>query len=211
MIRALFIDFDGVLRIWGHDHDLRAEHVSGLPPGTIRRVAFAPELLLPAITGSVSDAAWRTAIEQQLRLRFPHADAAQAVQLWSEPVGSIDQAMLDLVRTCRRRIKIILLTNATSRLAHDLERLGVADAFDQIVNSSDVGVGKPNAAIFQAALHTAQVAAAETLYVDDTSSHVTAATQVGIIGYVYAGVERLRAVLQQHGVLEPREERSAHG
>ena len=191
-------------------HDLRAEQTSGLPPGTIRRVAFAPKLLLPAITGRVTDDMWRAAIEKQLRLRFPHADAAQAVQLWSEPVGVIDERVLDLLRTCRHRVKVVLLTNATSRLPRDLQRLGVADAFDHIVNSSDVGAVKPNAQIFRAALRAVQVAAAEAFYIDDTPDHVTAATQIGITGHMYAGAERLRAALQQHGLLETYEEHSTH-
>ncbi|HMQ30505.1 MAG TPA: hypothetical protein PKD53_07235 [Chloroflexaceae bacterium] len=80
LARALLIDLDGVLRSWRGQDDPATERGFGLPPGSIRRVAFAPERLLPAITGAVSDATWRAQIAAALAEQFPAADTARALR-----------------------------------------------------------------------------------------------------------------------------------
>jgi putative hydrolase of the HAD superfamily len=95
MIKAILIDLDGVLRLWNPEQDRQAEQAAGLPAGAIRRVAFSSELLLPAITGRVSDETWRQQISTRLRLDYPQADAEQAVQRWSAPSGEVNLAVLE--------------------------------------------------------------------------------------------------------------------
>ena len=55
MIKALLIDLDGVIRLWPATQDADAEIAVGLPDGAIKRVAFAADLLLPAITEQQSE------------------------------------------------------------------------------------------------------------------------------------------------------------
>ena len=62
--------------------------------------------------------------------------------------------------------KVVLITNATSRLSDDLRRLGLDGAFDHVVNSSAVGAAKPDPAIFRTALAVAGVEVADALFVD---------------------------------------------
>jgi HAD superfamily hydrolase (TIGR01509 family) len=201
MIRALLIDLDGVIRTWRAQDDPAAEVGFGLPPGAIRRVAFAPERLLPAITGQVADPIWRAQIGAELARRFPGADAAAAVNWWSSPFGEVDAEVLGLLRACRRRAAVALVTNATSRLPDDLRRLGIAGAFDYVINSSAVGAAKPAPAIFAAALAAAGVAAAEALFVDDTPGHVEAARGLGLAAHHYTGAAGLREKLLALGLL----------
>ena len=201
MTKALLIDFDGVLRLWDGAHDREVEQSSGLPPGALLATAFAPELLLPAITGAVSDEAWRLEVGRRLQCQFPHADAVRAVAAWSEPAGALDPTVFALVRACRQRVPVALLTNATSRLPRDLERLGLSDAFDHVINSSAVGAAKPNPTIFHTALQTLGLPASQVLYIDDSPGHVEAASRLGVIGHVYRGHDALRQVLLQHGLL----------
>jgi putative hydrolase of the HAD superfamily len=203
MIRAVLIDLDGVIRTWRAQEDPAAEAGFGLPPGALRRVAFAPELLLPAITGRVADATWREQIRAELARRFPGADAAAAVDWWSSPYGEVNAEVLELLRACRRRAAVALVTNATSRLPDDLRRLGIAGAFDHLVNSSAVGAAKPEPAIFAAALAAAGVAAAEALFVDDTLGHVEAARRLGLAAHHYTGAAGLRDELLALGLLAP--------
>lgn len=201
MTRALLIDLDGVIRLWRSQEDPAAEAAFGLPPGTVRRVAFAPERLLPAITGRLADAAWRAQIGVEIARQFPGADAAGAVSWWSSPYGEVDGAVVDLVRACRQRAAVVLVTNATSRLPDDLRRLGLAGAFDHVINSSVVGAAKPEPAIFGAALAAAGVEAAEALFVDDTPGHVAAARGLGLAAHHYIGAARLGDELRARGLL----------
>ena len=201
MIKALLFDLDGVLRIWPPEHELRAEQATGLPPGSILSSAFSPHLLAPAIKGAVTDEYWRQQVTEHLRTHFPGVDVEQAVRLWSASSGQVDRAVLELVRACRRNVKVVLVTNATSRLALDLKQLGVAEEFDHIINSSAVCAIKPQVAIYRAALRAAKVAAKETFFVDDSPAYVAAARQLGIDGHVYRNFSRLQTALQQRGLL----------
>jgi putative hydrolase of the HAD superfamily len=201
MPHALLIDLDGVIRVWRTQEDPAAEAAFGLPPGTVRRVAFAPQRLQPVISGQISDELWRNQIRDQLAEEFPDADAAGAVAWWSSPSGEVDSAVVEMVAACRRRAAVVLVTNATSRLPDDLRRLGLDTAFDHVINSSSVGAAKPHPAIFQAALAAAGAAVADVLFVDDTPGHIEAARGLDIAGHHYAGPEGLRDVLRTWGLL----------
>lgn len=197
-LRALLIDLDGVIRHWDPENATHAEAEAGLPPGAIRRAAFSPELLTPAITGRVSDEQWRQAVQDRLRGEYPAADAALAVRLWSEPCGRVDGAALALITQCRAKARAILVTNATTRLSRDLARLGLGSAFDSVVNSSEVGSAKPDQTIFTEALRRAGVAAEAALFVDDSPANVAAASALGLHGHLHAGADDLRRTLHDH-------------
>jgi putative hydrolase of the HAD superfamily len=200
-ILALFVDLDGVIRIWDPSNDEHAEQRAQLPAGAIKRAAFAPDLLTQAITGRITDDEWRRRAERRLQSQFPDADVTSAVAAWSASPGKIDAAVLDLVRACRATVPVVLVTNATSRLVQDLECLGIAEEFDHIVNSSSIGCSKPQPQVFCHALGLVGAPPAQALFVDDTEGHVAAATQVGLQGHVHTGHEQLRAVLERYLLL----------
>jgi len=201
MVQALLTDLDGVIRRWDPAIEQRAEQATGLPAGALRQAAFAPDLLHGAITGQITDELWRTQVAERLQTLFPTVDAAQAVALWSASAGAVDGAVLELVRACRQKVPVILVTNATSRLPQDLQRLGLSEEFDHIINSSVVGYCKPHPAIFQTALATVGVAAPDAVFVDDGAGNVAAASQLGLIGHFYQDLDGLKAALRHHQLL----------
>ena len=199
--RALLIDLDGVIRVWNPADDRCAERIGGLPHGTLTRAAFSPDLLLPAITGGMSDARWRERIVERLRSEFPGADAGRAVRAWSEGAGGVDPEVIALVRSVRRAGRVVLVTNATSRLPEDLRRLGIDGDFDAVVNSASVGVVKPRREIYATALASAAVPAGHALFVDDAPGNVVAARELGMAGHLYLGAVDLAQQLQAFGLL----------
>lgn len=201
MIGALLIDLDGVVRLWDPQLDWAIEQECGLAPGALRQAAFAPDLLTAAITGQCRDEAWRRLVAERLSLTVPAAAAEKAVQLWSTPAGAINPAVLELVRQCRQRVKVVLVTNATSRLTADLQQLGLLDEFDLIVNSSEIGYAKPQPEIFHAALAQVGCNATEALFIDDSAGNVAAAQQLGLAGHHYQTVAALEAELRRHHLL----------
>jgi putative hydrolase of the HAD superfamily len=200
MRQALLIDLDGVIRHWPASHDQVIEQATGIAAQTIRAAAFMPELLEPAITGRCCDEEWRERIAAHLRRTHPAEQVAEAVRLWSMPAGIVDGAVLAMVRACRTKARVILITNATSRLAQDLAHHNLADEFDAIINSAVVGAAKPAPAIFATALQAAGVAPAAALFVDDTAGHVAAASALGIPGHHFQETLGLRAALQARGL-----------
>ncbi|MCB0107816.1 MAG: HAD-IA family hydrolase [Caldilineaceae bacterium] len=201
MHKAFLTDLDGVIRIWHPTQDTDAENTVGLPSGAIKQVAFAPELLLPTITGKLTDEAWRQQIVERLAQAYPTCDVAQAVSIWSEPCGEVDQEMLALLRRVRRHCPVCLVTNATTRLPADLAQLGILDEFDYIINSSAVGWAKPQPEIFQAALRAVSVPATAALFVDDTAKNVETAQAFGLTGHHYQSNPQLVQALESYGIL----------
>ena len=210
---ALLVDLDGVLRRW-ETVDASVEHAYGLPARAIGSIAFLPELLHPAITGEISDEAWRAKIALRLAAMHPPAcDARAAVERWSESPGELDREVLALIERCRPGLRRVLVTNATSRLARDLDALGLSGRFNVIVNSSEVRSAKPAEAIFRIALQQAGVAADRALYIDDSATNVVAAARLGITGHRFTGHLELGSFLQRMGVLadaqpEPKQNRA---
>ncbi|MCY3771131.1 MAG: hypothetical protein OXG98_03810 [Gemmatimonadetes bacterium] len=136
MIKAVLTDLDGVVRRWDPDIVEQAEIAAGLPKGALLGTAFESRLLLRATTGRISDADWRREVARRLRHGFPAADAEEAVRLWSLSPGEIEADVLDLMQQCRKRARLVMITNATTKLVSDLQRLGIDRSFDHIVNSS---------------------------------------------------------------------------
>ena len=120
---------------------------------------------------------------------------------WSAPAGAVDQQMVALLRRCRQRVPVGLITNATSRLPRDLARLGLLGEFDAIISSWVVGAAKPERQIFWAALEALQARPATTLYIDDSPGHVQAAAELGIISYVYIGYAAMEQLCRRYAVL----------
>ena len=201
MIEAVLIDLDGVIRHWPEGHVAVVESNFGLPAGTIPGTAFAPNLIEPVIVGEIADEVWRARIVDRLRETYPTLDCRGIVDAWSEPSGEIDRDVLEIVQACRVSAIVTLVTNATSRLPADLERLGIGDAFDHVVNSAEVGTTKPGEEIFERALRDSGVAATGALFVDDKEENVKGAESVGIVSHLFESVEGLRGFLVLHGVM----------
>lgn len=197
---TLLVDFDGVVRRWSAD-DAEIEESCGLPKGAIRRTAFAPELLLPAISGAVTDEAWRQSVSEELDRRYPGSSALEAVAQWSSSPGELEPQVLAVLARCRPDLRIVLATNATSRLASDLWALGLSSYFYAVANSSELRVTKPSVAYFEAALHRAGVRASDALFIDDSLSNVQAAIGVGMLAHHFTGHEAMSAFLGKAGGL----------
>jgi len=86
-VLVVVVDLDGVLRRWDPAVLAGAEAACGLPAGALGEVAFAPALLSAAVTGRISDAAWREQVVGQLAARFGRAAAVGAVARWSVSAG----------------------------------------------------------------------------------------------------------------------------
>lgn len=197
---ALLIDLDGVLRRWPAS-DAAIECRFGLAEGAIRAAAFERSLLQDVVTGKISDEAWRQRVVERLQARYPAAPVADAIADWARDIGVVNEDVLDLVRRCAQTLRIVLVTNGTSRLHADLAALGLTEYLDAVVSSNVVGAAKPDPEIYMAAIQAAGVCAAEALFVDDSTAHVAAAERLGMRVLHFTGSETLAAFLQHCGVL----------
>ena len=83
-----------------------------------------------------------------------------------------------------QNFRIAVISNADGGIERVLSRCGIADCFESITDSAIVGVEKPRAEIFEAALKAMQARADESLYVGDVYS-------VDYVGARNAGMEAI--------------------
>jgi putative hydrolase of the HAD superfamily len=193
---ALLVDFDGVLR----SYDLRVpgplETANGLDEGEILAVASDPALLIPAILGRVSRAGWLTDIAVALSDRVGGLETAEKlVADWDTYRGEIVPEVLDTIELLRASgIPVALCTNATDDLREDLARFGLAEAFDAVVSSAEIGYVKPMPEFYRAACDAVDTVPGLCLLVDDTVRNIAGARAAGLLGYRYTGVDDLAYV-----------------
>ncbi|GAA1803544.1 haloacid dehalogenase [Luedemannella flava] len=198
---ALVIDLDGVIRHF--DPDVRApqEAAAGLDAGAVHAVAFERHLLQPALIGQHSHDQWAQGIAEGLVDKHGLAPVAAhaLVDQWMSYRGEVDPTALAFVAEVRAAgVPVALATNATTRLDADLRLLGLADAFDVVVNSSVVGVHKPTREYFKVVCDALRRPAERCLFVDDDDRNVRGARAAGLSAYRWtsdADLPYLRAAL----------------
>ena len=89
----------------------------------------------------------------------------------------------DALERIRQKFRIAVISNADGGIGRVLSRCGIADCFESITDSGIVGVEKPCAEIFEAALTSMKASANESLYVGDVYSvDYTGARNAGMEG-----------------------------
>lgn len=193
---AVLCDFDGVVHVWDPDGMNALDRAWGLAEGTLAGVAFESELLLAAVTGQLSDEQWRLRIADDLAPVCGSAGRARdLVAAWNTLTGQVDPDVMDVLAQVRRTVPVVLVSNATTRLESYLAEVGLSEAFDAVVNTSRVGVAKPDPRVFELAARRVGVEAGRCLFVDDTVGHVVAAREAGLSGLHYQHVGQLRDVV----------------
>lgn len=105
----------------------------------------------------------------------------------------LNRELLDIIKNIKPNYKIAILSNASQEMIEEaLKQNGVRELFDAIITSSKTGLVKPQPEIFELALTELGVIAQEALFIDDSSSNVTAAKELGLNSILYKGLEDLQ-------------------
>ncbi len=185
---AHVFDLDGVVRDFvPGDVGPAIEATLGLTPGRLAETAFRPDLIEPTITGRATFAQWYAAICDELVRTLPEgAPVHEQMDRWrahrGTPVASTIER-IELLRGAGHRT--YLFTNGTDHVPAELSLLGLDHLFDAVVNSSDLGVAKPDPAAYAAAHRAIEddlgrhLDPAEVWFTDDRADNVSAAAAYG--------------------------------
>ncbi|CAN7144485.1 HAD family hydrolase [Knoellia sp. LjRoot47] len=202
MITVLLLDLDGVLRLWDPSLTGSVEASYGLPPGALSAAVSASSHRDGALTGAMDDRSWRESIAEDIARE--HGEGCRpAVEDWMTPAGTVDTDVLEVVRRARTTMRVMLLTNATSRLPDDLETLGLTDEVDGAVSSCDLGLAKPDPDVFSLVALRHRLMFSEIAYVDPSTTNIAVAEILGIRSHHYADAEGLGEFVD--GLMEPAE------
>jgi HAD superfamily hydrolase (TIGR01509 family) len=100
-------------------------------------------------------------------------------RFWS--ADQVDRQLVGFARLLRRHYKVGLLSNAWDNLRTVIEaEWGITDAFDELIISAEVRLGKPDPRIYRLAVARLSVAPRETVFIDDVLENVLSARAVGL-------------------------------
>ncbi|MFD4568891.1 HAD family hydrolase [Streptomyces sp. NPDC058467] len=193
---AVLCDIDNVIRIYDPTPVTALERAAGLTEGTVMKVAFAPETVLPLLVGRITPGEWAESVARSLTGAVSQATAQELGTALARSPFRADETVVALLRGARARsIRLVLVSNASVQLEEDLEVLELADLADDVVSSARVGIAKPDPRIFEIAVERAGVPAERCLFVDDTPENVEAAAALGMRAVHYREPEDLRRAL----------------
>ena len=117
----------------------------------------------------------------------------------------LDEDLVAYVRGLRPRFQTGLISNAWLELRDLLENHWHIDdafddlviAFDDLVISAEVGLAKPDPAIYKLALERLNVEADRTIFVDDFSHNIAAAAEIGMHAVHFANPDQAIADVNQ--------------
>jgi putative hydrolase of the HAD superfamily len=184
-LRAAFFDFGGVILSSPFEAFNQYEDAHGLPRDLIRTI-------------NATDAdrnAWARFERSEVTFdQFCDLFEAEARALGHEVAardllpllsGELRPAMVEAVRRCRAHLVTACLTNnwVSGALADDPYRSGVHEAlevFDHVIESSKVGVRKPDPRFYELACELAGVAPEEVVFLDDLGVNLKPAKEMGM-------------------------------
>lgn len=195
--RVCLFDMDGVVRQWQPHHALAAEAACGLPVGALRSVAFSIPEYEASLYGEVTFADWCSATQRALAVRYPRSAAAAAVARWHADKGLVNRDVVATIRRVRRLVPVGLLSNAHDGLSADLQYLGLSDLFDLVICSAEVGLIKPDIALYKESARLFNVSPAQCFFTDDTVDNVVAARRAGFDAELFTDPATLAAHLER--------------
>ncbi len=180
-ITTLFFDFGGVITTSPFDAFAAYEAEVNAPEGTIRRINAT----------NPNANAWARLERNELSpLEFGAAFEAEAAEVGYVLDGSrvlsmlstaLRPAMVEAIgRLGRAGYGLSCLTNNFAAGGHDAERAGVLELFDHVIESSVVGVRKPEPDFYRHALAAADVAPEQVVFLDDLGINLKPARQMGM-------------------------------
>ena len=197
-IRAVFFDFGGVI--------MRTEYQSprqklaerfNMDYDEIDKAVFGSDSARRASIGEITEEAHWAEISK--RFKQP-ASQMQAFRDMFFGGDVIDYALVETIRSLRGKFRTGLISNAWSGLREFITKEKVIDIFDTVVISAEIGVVKPSAGIYEAALKQANVKANEAVFVDDMPLNIEGCEKVGMKGILFndpqESVSRLNRLLK---------------
>jgi len=191
IIKVILTDLDGVIRHWNSDPLHQIEVNNGLKRGYFYSICFEKELLSEVITGKISDSEWRKRVNEALVISIGETLANELVYSWTNSEANIDNTVIEIYKQHMPDAKVVLTTNATSRLSQDMKNQGIDKKFDEIFNSSEMGVAKPSHRYFNKVLSRLGVRNVDVIFIDDSIRNVESAEQLGIRSHQYKNHTRL--------------------
>ncbi len=183
-VRAALFDFGGVLTTSPFEAFARYERETGLPIDFIRTVNAAnhhDNAWARLERSEIDPAAFSTAFEVESAALGHPVPGSDVLGLLA---GDLRPRMVEAVRRCADRLLTGLLTNNFVGVGDSVGGAGTHDlfgVFDAVVESSKVGVRKPDPAFYEIACSRLGIRADEAVFLDDLGVNLKPARELGMV------------------------------
>ncbi len=174
--------------------------ITGLSAERLDSIYWADRLAYDA--GAISGLDFWRKITTDAGLRLDEA-ALEELNLWDARMWTmVNPAMLAWQQRLKERgLLTAILSNLGDSVLENMKReYDWLPRFDVLVWSYQLGVVKPDAAIYRHTLKELGTRPEETLFLDDRPANIEGARAVGMQGIVFSSVEQLRADLTAAGL-----------
>ncbi|HJP75809.1 MAG TPA: HAD family phosphatase [Pseudonocardiaceae bacterium] len=188
-IRAVVFDIGGVLEIVAE---------SSLLGDWATRLG---DVWAGGVIGTVTEEQVHAAISERMGVSRDRTDELMN-EMWAWYLGVANTELIEYLRALRPRYRTGLLSNSfVGAREREQEAYGYAELVDDIVYSHEVGMSKPEPAIYRLTCDRLGVRPDETVFVDDVPANIEAAREVGMIAIEHRDNEdtiaQLRAALHE--------------
>ncbi len=195
MIKAVVFDIGSVLEVIDDAvFPGPFEERLGLAPGAVAAAAdFEGDPGLGQITEDDMRRHW------QRRLGLSDDQAAELMaDYWRWYVGSLDQTLVDWFASVRGRgLKAGILSNSGPGAREAERHWGFEEMTDDLVYSHEVGLGKPDPAVYALTAARLGVEGTEIVFLDDVAANVEAARAAGWHAVLHEDTARSIAELER--------------
>lgn len=129
----------------------------------------------------------RNAFLQGLQQQLPNATQDQILAAWNAVLLDFPQHRLTFLQELSKKYRLFLLSNTDSiHISHFEEQNGKGfyeafyNCFEKVYFSFEMGMRKPDSAIYQRVLNEQELDPATVLFVDDKKENTDAAAELGI-------------------------------
>lgn len=197
MIEAVLLDLDGVIRHFDAEVTAEIEGRNALALGSLLDAAFAEPAITEVTTGRISRVEWLAGIGEAV-------GSPEAATEWGGRSPAVDESMLVLADELRARGVVVgVLTNGTDTVRVEVESQGIACRVDHLFNRAEIGLVKPDPAVFRHVLDVLGLPAPAVFFTDDSPPKLAGAVEVGMVTHEFVGPAELRQELVRLEALPP--------
>ena len=202
-IKAVIFDIGGV--IVDADLERYASMAARLFQGQEADVRLAVQQRLAGLeTGKIDSATFWKEVGESLwsQGKGKPAEVTQTQGLWRRVLADTMKINLQMLNLCwslhRKGVIVAALSNTIREHAEHLVQVGAYQPFHPCVLSCEVGLRKPDKAIYQLTAKKAGKATKECLFVDDSLANVEGARAAGMAVHHFTGLQPLIQELGKH-------------
>jgi epoxide hydrolase-like predicted phosphatase len=199
MFRAIFFDLGNVILPFDARILARAlAPYSRLPEKEIVERIWQPEVGASFETGKITPKEFFAEVKKRCALKITYEKFMRAFnQIFRE-----DSGVVELLSRIRNRYPIGLISNTNvAHMTHIKKNFSFVSHIDGMILSHEVGLRKPDPAIYWHALNKFGVRPEHAVFIDDMAENVKAATEIGITAIQFTSAEKLVENLTSLGVI----------